>query len=75
MITVKVCHESSGKPAQGKRVVVGRDDFFSQGVTDSQLTDSNGEAHFDIEPCNGKVFVDGKTVHKGHISGRVIVYI
>jgi hypothetical protein len=75
MITVKVCYESSGKPAKDKKVSIGVDSLFSDGVTDSVWTDSNGEAHFDIEPCNGKVFVDGSTAHKGYLKGRIVVYI
>jgi hypothetical protein len=75
MITIKVCYKSSGKPAQGKKVAIGVDSLTAGGVTSGEWTDSNGEAHFDIKPCQGKVFVDGSTVHKGHLSGRVVVYI
>jgi hypothetical protein len=38
-------------------------------------TDSNGEAHFDVSPNHGKVFVDGSTEYEGHLSGRIVVYI
>ena len=75
MVTVKVIHRSSGKPVKGKKVAIGVDSLTAGGVTSGEWTDSNGEAHFDIKPCNGKVFVDGSTVHKGYLSGRVVVYI
>ncbi len=65
---------STGKPAKGSRVAIGFDGF-TRGVTDSEYTDSEGEAHFDAEPGTGEVYVDGATKHRGRISGRVVVYI
>jgi len=75
MITIKVCYESSSQPAKNKKVAIGVDNLFRGGVTSGEWTDSNGEAHFDIEPCEGKVFVDGSTVHKGYLKGRIVVYV
>lgn len=76
MVTVMVIHQSSGTPNKGERVAIGIDSFFSGGVTQDQLTDSRGEAHFaDVEPCNGQIFVNGRTAYTGRIEGRVIVYI
>ncbi|MCI0524028.1 MAG: hypothetical protein L0Y75_02095 [Acidobacteria bacterium] len=75
MITVKVCYESSGEPAKNKRVAIGVDGLLAGGVTSGEWTDSNGEAHFDIEPCNGEVFVDGSTAHRGYLKGRIVIYI
>jgi hypothetical protein len=75
MITVKVCYESSGKPASNKKVSLGIDELFRAGVTGSEWTDSNGEAHFDVEPGQGRVFVDGSTKHKGYLKGRIMVYV
>lgn len=75
MVTVKVISENSGKPAQSKRVSLGIDHLFSGGVTKDQFTDSNGEAHFDVKPAHGKVFIDGRNKYEGHLSGRVVVYI
>jgi len=73
MVTVKVCYQSDGKPAKGKRVSLG----FSwlRGMTNSEHTNSSGEAHFDTDPGTGKVYVDGKTVYEGRVAGRVVVYI
>jgi hypothetical protein len=75
MITVKVVRRISGDPVKGKKVAIGVDSFFSGGVTKGKWTDSNGEAHFDIKPCQGKVFVDGSTEYEGHLSGRIVVYL
>jgi hypothetical protein len=75
MITVKVIHKSSGKPAEGRKVALYVSRFLASGVTDTEWTDSNGEAHFDVESTDGEVYVDGSTKHKGRLAGRVIVYI
>ncbi len=75
MITVKVVYQSSGKPAEGRKVALYVSRLLSGGVTDSQYTDSNGEAHFDIESTDGEVYVDGSTKHKGRLAGRIVVYI
>jgi len=72
MITVKVCYKSTGDPAKGKEVSLGVEDLFR---THSELTDSNGEAHFDVEPCEGRVFVDESLIHKGYLKGKIVVYI
>lgn len=75
MVTVKVVYKSSGKPAEGKKVALYVSRFLASGVTDSQWTDSDGEAHFDVESTDGEVYVDGSTKHKGRLAGRVVVYI
>lgn len=75
MITVKVCYESSGKPAKDKKVSLGIDELSRSGVTSSEWTDSNGEAHFDTKPAEGRVFVDGSTAYKGYLKDRIVVYI
>jgi hypothetical protein len=75
MVTVKVIRRSSGDPVKGKKVALGINAIFSGGVTNSQWTDSNGEAHFDVKPNQGKVFVDGSTEYEGYLSGRIVVYI
>jgi len=75
MVTVKLVWQDTGKPAKDQKVAIGVDSLFSGGVTKSQYTNSEGEAHFDIDPCKGQVFVNGLTKHAGHLSGRVVVYI
>ena len=75
MVTVKVVHQSSGKPAEGRKVALYVSKFMASGVTDSEYTDSNGEAHFDIEATDGEVYVDGSTKHKGRLAGRIVIYI
>ncbi len=75
MVTVKVVNQNSGKPAQDKKVSLSVNRVFSGGVTSPQYTNSNGEAHFDIESTEGEVYVDGTTKHKGRLEGRIVVYI
>ncbi len=74
MVTVKVLWRDTGKPAKGSRVAIGFDGF-TRGVTGTEYTDSDGDAHFDAEPGTGEVYVDGNTKYRGHIAGRVVVYI
>lgn len=74
MVTVKVIHKSSGKPVKGKKVALGISGL-SGGVTHGEWTSSDGEAHFDVKPNHGKVFVDGSKKYEGHLSGRMVVYI
>lgn len=75
MVTVSVVYKCSGKPAEGKKVALYASRFLASGVTGNEWTDSRGEAHFDLEPTDGKVYVDGSTKYEGHLSGRVVVYI
>lgn len=75
MVTIKVIHESSGKPAEGKKVALYVSRFMASGVTDGEWTDSRGEAYFDVDPCEGEVYVNGATKYKGRLSGRIVVYV
>jgi len=75
MVTVRVIHRSSGKPIKGKKVALGISGLLSGGVTHREWTDSNGEAHFEVKPSQGKVYVDGSKIYEGHLSGRVVVYV
>lgn len=76
MVTVMVIHQSSGTPNEGERVAIGIDSFFAGGFTKYELTDKKGEAHFpDVDPCNGKVFVNGSIAYKGKIEDRMVVYV
>lgn len=75
MVTVKVVYQSTGKPAKDRKAALSVSRVFSGGVTPSQYTDLNGEAHFDIESTDGEVYVDGSTKHKGRLAGRIVVYI
>jgi len=75
MVTVKVVYQSTGKPAKDRKVALYVSKFLASGVTNSEYTDSNGEAHFDVESTDGEVYVDGSTKHKGRLAGRVVVYI
>ena len=74
MITVKVISESSGKPTPGRKVAMSFD-AIGRGITSSKSTDSKGEVHFDADNGDGEVFVDGRSEHRGYLSGRIVIYI
>ncbi len=74
MVTVKVVHRDSGRPAEGRKVAISFD-AIGRGLTSGERTDSNGEADFNVDPGDGKVFVDGNKKFEGRISGRIVVYI
>jgi hypothetical protein len=73
MVTIRVARKSSGKPAPNQRVSIS----FSggRGVSRAEITDANGDAHFDVAPGTGKVIVNGTSRHEGMISGRTVIYI
>ena len=75
MVTIKVIHRSSGNPVKGKKVALGIDAQFSSGVTHGEWTNASGEAHFDVKPNHGKVFIDSSQRFEGHLFGEVVVYI
>jgi hypothetical protein len=74
MIIVKVYYESSEHPAAGKIVSIG-----AAGLKGPirQFTDDNGEALFNVEPQEGRVFifVNGAIAYKGYLRERIIVYV
>jgi len=74
MITVKVYYESSDDPAIGKIVSLGGEKL---GNAASQFTDNDGEAFFNVEPFDGRVFVfvNGSIAYKGYLRERIVVYV
>jgi len=74
MVTIRVLFADSGKPAERVKVSLGFSGLL-RGVTGDEFTDKNGDTHFDVKSGSGKVFVKGKKVHEGNLSGRVVVYI
>jgi hypothetical protein len=74
MITVKVYYESSDDPAIGKIVSLGGEKPVNAA---SQFTDNDGEALFNVEPCEGRVFVfvNGSIAYKGYLRERIVVYV
>lgn len=74
MISVKVVRSSTGKPVEGSRVILGFEGVF-RGVSKGHYTDSNGEVHFENDPGEGVIFVDGTQEFKGRIEGRRVVYL
>jgi hypothetical protein len=74
MITVKVYYESSDDPAIGKIVSLGGEEL--RGAC-SQFTDNDGEALFNVEAREGRVFVfvNGSIAYKGYLRERIVVYV
>jgi hypothetical protein len=74
MISIKVYYESSDEPAIGKVVSLGVEELIR---TDSQVTDTDGEALFNVEPRTGRVFVfvNGSIAYKGYLRERIVVYV
>lgn len=73
MITIKVYSNSTGKAVSGAKVSVSKSGFLGSTIG-PKTTDKDGEAHFDIAPFTGKVYVDGREVESGFISGKKRVY-
>lgn len=71
MVTVQVFSKSTGKPVSGKKVYVS---FSGLRGGLEGYTDNNGEAHLNVDPGSGEVYVSGNKVHQGYLSGRVVVY-
>ncbi len=74
MVAVIVFFTSSGKPAVGQKVCIGFDGFF-RGFSDTEYTDCLGETHFNTDPGEGTIFINGKAIFKGHIAGMKVIYI
>ncbi len=74
MFTVQVIEASTGRPAYYKKVGIIFHGFF-RGGTKNIYTDRNGEAHFDYDNGKGTIYVGGKPMYEGEISGRKIIYI
>jgi len=75
MVTVRVISRSSGKPLKGKKVALGISGLLAGGVTRGEWTDANGDAHFEVKPGHGKVYVGGIKEYEGYLSGRLVVYV
>lgn len=73
MITIQVHSNSTGKAVSGVKVSISKSGFLGSTIG-PKITNKDGEAHFDIAPFTGKVYVDGKEVDSGFISGKKIVY-
>ena len=57
-----------GKPASGVRVTLSFSGVGRLGH-DEGRTDSDGQAAFRQDPGDGTIYVDGKDVYRGRISG------
>jgi len=69
--TVTVRYSSTGKPAKNQRVVLSINGAISGGMTDTEVTDSSGNATIDHEAKNGtaEVIVDGRRCGQMRIPG------
>ena len=74
MISIQVVRLGTGKPVAGSRVVLGFEGVF-RGISKGHYTDSNGEVHFDNDPGDGVIFVDGMQEFKGRIEGRRVLHL
>ena len=74
MFTIQVIESNTGKPAYYKKVAVGFKGLL-RGFTKDQYTDKNGEAHFDYDNGEAKVYVGGEVKYEGYVSGRKVIYI
>ena len=75
MVTVKECYKPDGSSARDHKVSVAVSGLLGGCVTSPQYTDTVGEAHVDVASGGGEVYVNGRTLHKGRIAGRVVVYV
>ncbi len=72
MITIQVFSQATGNPVKGSKVGVS----VGWSGVNHEYTDSSGEANFaTISPGDAEVYVDGKTVFKGRLEGRKLIYI
>lgn len=74
MVSVKVIYSSTGKPATSQKVSVGFDGW-TRGFSKTEYTDKNGEVHFDNDPGNGTIYVNGNSKYVGRIEGMKVIYI
>lgn len=74
MVSVKVLRKSTGRPVKSARVAISFDGW-TRGMSKTQYTDADGEAHFSNDPGNGTIYVNGSTVYKGKIQGMKHIYI
>ena len=75
MITVRVLDRKTGDPVRDVKVALGFPGMFLMYPTNDEYTDEYGEAHFDHEPGNGVVYINGRKVREGNLQGLVIIYI
>lgn len=75
MFTIRVVHESSGRPVRNAKVCCCMSGFFSGGFTSNEWSDGDGDATFETAPGRGTVYVNGSEAYSGYLSGRVVVYV
>lgn len=74
MFTIKVINRRNGKVVQKKGVQVNFNSLLG-GFSKEIYIDKKGEVHFVEENSIGSIFIDGKVLYEGHLSGRRVVYL
>ncbi len=74
MVSVRIFSKTSGKPLKNMRVCIGFSGF-TRGFSPNLYSDNNGEVHFNNDPGEGSIYVNGKEVYKGTISGMRTIYL
>lgn len=74
MFTVQVLDRRDGQPLEYKTVAVHFSCFLA-GHTRDVKTDHRGEAHFDYNNGQGKIYVGSQVVYDDEISDRIVVYV
>ncbi|NVO03000.1 MAG: hypothetical protein HXX09_09910 [Bacteroidetes bacterium] len=74
MVSVKVAYLSTGKPAKNQKVSIGFSGLF-RGFSETAYTNYDGEAHFDNDPGDGIIYINGNPLFKGFVAGMKVIYI
>lgn len=72
MFTIQVI-DKYGKPASGKKVYIGFDGFWS-GYSETKVTDSKGEVHFEEEKDRGRIYINSQQYGEYELRGRIVIY-
>ena len=72
MVTIVVLDSKSGKPQSGVSVCIGFDGL--RGMSNTERTNREGKASFDVPPGHGKVFLNGSKTYTGSLKkGETVV--
>ncbi|MBK8370363.1 MAG: hypothetical protein IPL20_03095 [Saprospiraceae bacterium] len=74
MISVKVLSKNSGNPIKNQKVCIGFSGFW-RGFSSNEYTNQDGEVHFNNDPGEGTIYINGKNSYQGRLAGLKIVYI
>jgi hypothetical protein len=74
MISVKVIEIKSMKPCLMVRVSLTFNSILRY-TAEEKFTNSDGEADFDANPGEGKVWVNNSIQYEGYLEGQIVVFI